>query len=152
MAALAALLVSPLGLSAGAAPRLLRVRVPPPISTPFVQHSGLGRPMHRPICMSVTNSSSPEPADGPKSEDTAGDALRKGAAKAGDAVFFVWTLVVNILGGLLTLGLLLNLSGFGYRYSLRPPSLEVKPLAEMRQENAERRFFARDFPGLFPEL
>ena len=64
--------------------------------------------------------------------------VRKALRFAADGLFLVQTVVIQAAGAAFALGLLLNLSGFGYR--LESNGLVVKPLAEMQQENADQRF------------
>ena len=78
------------------------------------------------------------------------DTVREPPIKAGDiggkifdALFLVWTAIIQFFGGLLGIGIILNLCGFGYRYTLFPPSVDIKPLAEMRQETTDRRFLIK---------
>ena len=158
--ALLALVGAPLGLLPASS--LRRVPPPPPMGlrTAPIVRGRAGAMQMSATNMTATGPGGQQPAEqqaeqtrlDTEPDSSAGDAFRQGAGFVGDALLFAWTIIVNVLGGALTLGLLLNLSGYGYRYSLRPPSLEVKPLAQMRQENADKRFFARDFNGLFPEL
>ena len=77
---------------------------------------------------------------------------RRAVGSLFDVVLVVWSVLINAFGALIGLGLLLNLSGYGYRVSApgQPLGVTVKPLDEMRDESAMRRFLARDFDGLFP--
>jgi len=70
----------------------------------------------------------------------------------GDAIFFAWSALLQGMGLAFSLGLVLNLCGYGYRFNLNPPSLEIDTLVEMRRENVERRFLEGFGEGkLFPE-
>ena len=78
------------------------------------------------------------------------EALRAAVREVVGAIFVVWSGVVNLLGVALALGLCLNVCGYGYVYHRDPPSLEVKRLEELRQENAEKRFL-RKAQRIFPD-
>ena len=71
----------------------------------------------------------------------------------GDAIFVAWSVLIQIAGGVVSLGLLLNLCGYGYRINLNPPKLEISTLPEMRRENAEQRYLQEggECQQLFPE-
>ena len=66
--------------------------------------------------------------------------FREVAGKVGDVIFIVWSIVVNIGGGILGLGLLLNLSGFGYTWLREPPYVRIATLDTMRKESRDRKF------------
>ena len=57
-----------------------------------------------------------------------------------DAVFLVWMVIVQTLGAVIGLGLLLNLSGWGYRLQRSPPFVEIRTLDAMRRDVSEQRF------------
>ena len=80
------------------------------------------------------------------------DVIKSGAGVLGDGLLYGSSIIINIAGALAGLGLLLNLCGWGYRYTLVPPTLVIKPLAEMRSDSNEKRFLAKEFNQLFPEL
>jgi len=76
---------------------------------------------------------------------------KRAVALLGDALFLAWSAAIQAAGLAFSLGFVLNLCGFGYRFTLQPPSLQIGTLAGMRAENAERRFLTEDFNSLFPE-
>ena len=77
--------------------------------------------------------------------------FREVAGKVGDAIFIIWSIVVNIGGGILGIGLLLNISGFGYAWLREPPYVRIATLDTMRQESRDRKFVRDATSGsLFP--
>lgn len=55
-----------------------------------------------------------------------------------DAIFVVQSVITQGLGALLGLGLLLNICGIGY--TITKDGVVIRPLSEMRQDVADRRF------------
>ena len=102
--------------------------------------------------VSSANASEAELSEAP-SQSPAGplQPARRAAGAVADALFVAWSVAIQAAGLALSLGLVLNLCGYGYRVSLSPPGLEIDTLEAMRADNAEQRFLARDFDGLFPE-
>lgn len=86
------------------------------------------------------------PATNPQSS------VRRVADALGNAVFLAWTIFINAAGGVFTLGLVLNLCGFGYRFVPDAPFVEVKPMNELRADIAfERGTSPRSLSKLFPD-
>ena len=70
-----------------------------------------------------------------------------------DMIFDAWNLIINTAGSIVFAGLVLNMCGFGYHITVVPPSVVVKPLAEMRRDSALKRFFAKAHdPDLFGQF
>ena len=80
-------------------------------------------------------------------------ALRAGADKVGDVFFIIWSVFIQSAGFAFGCGIVLNLCGYGYRFSLFPPSVEVGTLEEMTKGRREARFVneaRQDLEELFP--
>jgi hypothetical protein len=73
--------------------------------------------------------------------------------KLWDVTSIVWNFIINTAGATVAAGLILNICGFGYRLTVVPPTVVIKPLAEMRQENAWKRMWAKAHdPNLFSQV
>lgn len=76
--------------------------------------------------------------------------LRVAVDAVGDGIFLLWTIFIQTAGFAFGLGLVANLCGYGYKFRLSPPSLEVGTLEEMRRGNREQRFVNEARQELFP--
>ena len=89
---------------------------------------------------------SEEPTDEPD-EPTRIPLLSLVATAVSDVFSLVSTVVYQSVGLFFGIGLLLNLSGFGYRLNWEGfvPSVEVKPIEEMRREIRYERYYGKEF-------
>jgi hypothetical protein len=93
---------------------------------------------------------SPPEASAIDGEPSKPSLIRQATNRVADVVFLVWTVFIQTAGAAFGVGLLLNLCGFGYRFSLFPPSLEVNTLEAVRQEKRDRSFVNEARQELFP--
>ena len=77
--------------------------------------------------------------------------VRRAISTVGDTTFLIWTVFIQTAGAAFSIGLLLNVCGYGYKISLTPPSFEVTGRLEtLREERGERRFVEEARQELFP--